>query len=57
MKYKGPERRKDPMTRESVSAINQHIEQTTGKMAVRIEGKFRFIPGDMKADNGKGRRG
>lgn len=51
------ERRKDPMLRESVEAINKHIERTTGNPGVRIEGKFRFIPGGMKADNGKGRRG
>ncbi len=44
MKNKKIERRKDPMLRESVEAINKHIERTTGNPGVRIEGKFRFIP-------------
>lgn len=38
------DRRKDPMTREDVKSINEYIKQSTGKRAVRIEGKFKFIP-------------
>ena len=38
------DKRKDLTTRESVASINKYIEQSTGKKAVRIEGKFKFIP-------------
>lgn len=42
------DRRKDPTIRESVTAINRYIEQSTGKKAVRIEGKFKFIPQESR---------
>jgi hypothetical protein len=42
------DKRKDPSTRESVDSINKYIEQSTGKQAVRIEGKFKFIPRESR---------
>lgn len=42
------ERRRDSDTRDSVREINAYIQQSTGKRAVRIEGKFKFIPQESR---------